>query len=137
VVEANQRRQCIAVVTRSLDRAISVMARGKRISADLRQTIVNLLRSHSHEDVAEKADVSLASVYRIASEMAKTGGFPPPKQRPKGRFRALTEPQFQVSRDISPWPSANPTIVYPRPYSTITRYLPWRAQRRDKGANRR
>ena len=73
------------------------MARGKRISADLCQAIVNLLQSHKYHDVAELAGVSLSSVYRISSEMARSGGFPPQKWHPKGQFRALTEPQIQVS----------------------------------------
>jgi transposase len=76
------------------------MARGKRISKDLRQTIINLLHSHSHQEVAEQAEVSPASVYRIAREMATTGGFPPPKRRRKGQFKALTELQFQVRHNI-------------------------------------
>ena len=68
------------------------MAHGKQISADLRQAIVTLLQFHKYQDVAEMAGVSLSSVYRIVSEMAKSRGFPPQKWHPKGQFKALTEP---------------------------------------------
>ena len=83
------------------------MACGKWIYADLCQAIVNLLQSHKYQDVAEMAGVSLSSMYQIASEMARSRGFPPQKRCPKGQFQALTEPQTQVSHHIYSWPSAN------------------------------
>ena len=76
------------------------MAHGKLICTDLRQVTVNLLQPHNHEDVAEMTGVSLSSVYQIASEMARSGGFPPRKRHPKGQFKAPTEPHIQVSHHI-------------------------------------
>ena len=73
------------------------MACGKQISADLHQAIMNLLQYYNCQDVAERTGVSLSSVYMIASDMAKKGGIPPQKQCPKGRFRAITEPQIKIS----------------------------------------
>ena len=44
------------------------MARGKQISADLRQAIMNLLQYYNCRDVAERTGVPLSSVYMIASD---------------------------------------------------------------------
>ena len=75
----------------------TLMACGKQISADLCQAIMKLLQYYNGQDVAKRTGVPLSSVYMIASDMVKKGGIPPQKQRPKGRFRALTEPQIKVS----------------------------------------
>ena len=74
------------------------MARGKPIPEELAWTVIRLLPLFSVEDVSAFTGISTTKIQDIAT-MHATTGIPvrPPSDRKKGRKRALTATEVDVS----------------------------------------
>jgi hypothetical protein len=83
------------------------MRRGKRLSADLQQVIMNSLQSRRPEAVARLAQVDRSTVYRVAAKVAQHGRIPSPSKRPKGTFKSLSDAEIRVSAIFVPLVSAD------------------------------
>jgi transposase len=91
----------------TLNSTISTMRRGKRLSADLQQVIMNSLQSRQPEAVAKLVQVHRSSVYRVAAKVAQQGHIPSPSKRPRGAFKSLSDAEIRVGAAFVPLVSAD------------------------------